>query len=45
MIREKGEQGEASANIRVDKGKNKVPIPGLFIKDDEYYQAMKGTFS
>ena len=44
MISEKGEQGEALANARVDKGKNKVPVPGLFIEDDEYYQAMRGTF-
>ena len=47
MIREKGEQGEASGsvNAKINKGKNKVPIMGLFIKDDEYYQAMRGTLS
>ena len=44
MICEKGGQGEVSVNVRVDKGKNKVPILGLFIEDDEYYQAMRGTF-
>ena len=37
LIHEKREQGEASANARVDKGKNKVPVPGLFIEDDEYF--------
>ena len=44
MIRDKWEQGEASANTRVYKGKNKVPAPGLLIEDDEYYQAMRGIF-
>ena len=44
MIHEKGEQGEASGNARVDRGKNKVPIPSFLIEDDEHYQAMRGIF-
>ena len=45
MIREKGEQVEASrsVNAKIDRGKNKVPTRGLFIEDDEYYQAIRGT--
>ena len=43
MIHEKGEHVEASGSIngKIDKGKNKVPTPGLFIEDGEYYQAMR----
>ena len=39
MICEKREHGEASGsvNAKINKGKNKVPTPGLFIKDNEYY--------
>ena len=45
MIREKGEQIEASksVNAKIDRGKNKIPTPGLFIEDDEYYQAIRGA--
>ena len=45
MICEKGEYGEASGsvNAKIDKGKSKVTTLGLFIEDDEYYQAMRGT--
>ena len=44
MIHEKGEQVKAfgSINAKIDKGKSKVPTLGLFIEDDEYYQAMRG---
>ena len=43
MIHEKGEQGEAFGlvNAKIDKGKNKVPTLGLFIKDNKYYQPMR----
>ena len=45
MIHEKGEYGEASeyVNAKIDKEKGTVPTLGLFIMDDEYYQAMRGT--
>ena len=46
MIRDKGNHREAfgSINAKIDKGKSKVPTLGLFIEDDEYYQAMRGIF-
>ena len=45
MIREKQEQVEAfgSVKAKIDRGKNKVPISGLFVEDDEYYRAMRGA--
>ena len=47
MICEKGEQVEVfgSVNTKIDRGKNKVPTPGLFFEDDEYYQAIRGALS
>ena len=47
MIREKGEYGEASkiVNVKIDRGKSKEPTARLFIEDDEYYQAIRGTFN
>ena len=46
MISEKEKQVEAfgSVNVKIDRGKGTMPTLNLFIEDDEYYQAMRGTF-